>query len=324
MIINIYLSSNSITNKSKSGPAFLQYSVIEAIKQTQHIVTVHILDEKYGRACNTDRKVPLKVNPDITQWIHCCDLVIENMTTGKYFILSLADLFCGDQLDNLDRPELENVFMGQYIPEVVGMLGKKYSYKIKPWTYVPSSTVDREKFYNYRRFLSNNVNYNLIKNKLFWLGTNGSRPIIYDIDPNLIKNTYPLQQEDYYQLLVKHRVALAVGGASYSDMCYRDIEYLQLGVPYIKFEYKNTMNPPLIPNYHYISIPVPDDLPIHNSVMSDRLGLPHHAELIKQRFHEVVNDMEFLKYISINARQYYLDNLTLDKQLQRTLQLLDL
>jgi hypothetical protein len=109
-------------------------------------------------------------------------------------------------------------------------------------------------------------------------------------------------------------VALSIGGVG--EFCYRDVEYMALGVPFIRFEYKNQMNTPLIPNVHYISIPIPDDLSL------DRLGHKKHALMIEKRYLEVINDDAFLKYIATNARQYYETYLQYPNNLNNAIDLL--
>ena len=79
--------------------------------------------------------------------------------------------------------------------------------------------------------------------------------------------------------------------AGRGELCYRDIEYMALEVPFIRFEYITKLNPNLIPNFHYISVERPDELTI------DRLGDESHSKMIERRFLEVKDDMEFLEIL---------------------------
>jgi hypothetical protein len=93
---------------------------------------------------------------------------------------------------------------------------------------------------------------------------------------------------------------------------------MALGIPFIRYEYQTNLYPPLIPNYHYISIPYDLDMPKDNDVMTDRLGNEKHAKKIEDRFNEVIKNKEFLNFISKNARKYYEDNLVLEKVIEST------
>ena len=108
---------------------------------------------------------------------------------------------------------------------------------------------------------------------------------------------------NYFDDLIKYKIGLSIAGVG--EICYRDIEYMCLGIPLIRFEYLSELNPKLIPNYHYISVDRPNDIPKHNNLSTDRLGLEKHVKMIEDRFLEVKDDLELLKFISKNARDYY-------------------
>ena len=99
---------------------------------------------------------------------------------------------------------------------------------------------------------------------------------------------------------------------------------MALGVPLIRFEYQTKLYEPLIPNYHYISIPYDDTIPKHNGVHTDRLGDISHSKQIEDRFREVISDKEFLEFISKNSRKYYEDNLSPSSRINKTLEILEL
>ena len=92
------------------------------------------------------------------------------------------------------------------------------------------------------------------------------------------------------------------------ELCYRDIEMMSIGVPYIRIEYKSEIHNAFIPNYHYIMIPRE-----HAYMEFDKNGHQGVANLIISKYNEVKNDDEFLKFISRNQREWYDKNMRWQK-----------
>ena len=131
----------------------------------------------------------------------------------------------------------------------------------------------------------------------------------------------------YFEELIYYKVGLSIAGLG--EICYRDIEYMAIGLPMLRLQYITNLNPPLIPNVHYISIDRPshsgsldynkmmDCLPliIHSRKMrkhtcnfeirKEQLGGSEYAVKYIERFLEVKDDLSFLQFISKNARAYY-------------------
>lgn len=110
-------------------------------------------------------------------------------------------------------------------------------------------------------------------------------------------DTYNMME--YLEVVSRYKVGLCIPGAG--EICHRDIEYMAMGVPMLKFEYMANLSPKLIPNVHYISIPRIDTHPFEG----ERSGGQKYADLYIQRFLEVKDDKEFLQFISKNAMEYY-------------------
>ena len=141
--------------------------------------------------------------------------------------------------------------------------------------------------------------------------------IIYKINDDILNKTFtPYPPHVYFNELINHKIALSVDGRG--EFCYRDIEYMAMGVPFIRFKFNSEMDPKLIPNYHYISVDRPEDLD------HDRNSTEEHAKLIEKRFLEVKDDSKFLSFISKNAKAYYENFITFDSCTKHTYKLLDL
>lgn len=240
-----------------------------------------------------------------------CEYVIENAVTGEFVILSVADDLTHGILNEKSNPFLKKVLVSQFLPEKIEHHVGNFLEKYYPWTYFKSSIVDIEPYYNKRKEIKEFID------KLYFKGTSLSdRPILNYIDKSIITEFKPINQEFYYDDIIKHSIALSVDGRG--EFCYRDVECFGLGVPVLRFEYKSKFYDDLIPNYHYISIPRPDDMSLY------RTGNERHAKLIEQRYFEVINDSEYLKFISANARNYYEKNFELNSVIHNTFNILEL
>jgi len=240
-----------------------------------------------------------------------CEYIIENMENGEFVVLSVSDLLTHAILNEKENPYLKKVLVSQFQPkEILAHVGNKM-YKYSPWSYFKSSMVDLEPYHKKRLGVTEFIN------KMYFRGTSlEDREILNYIDKNIITDFKPIAQESYYNDIIQYKLALSVDGRG--EFCYRDIECLALGIPMIRFEYVSKFYDELIPNYHYISIPRPDDLTLY------RMGNEHHAKLIESRFFEVVNDEDFLNFISKNGREYYEKNCSLNNMINKTINLLNI
>lgn len=247
-----------------------------------------------------------------------CEYVIEDLDNGDFWILSIAEQMSGCILTESNNPHLKKVLYSQYIPEQIVHHTKENANKYLPWIFFQQDVVDLEKYYENRK-----EKKELIP-RLFFRGNTQYRPIVDYIDKEILSDTKKIENKDYFDLLTDYEICLSIGGVANGDLCYRDVECMALGIPLLRFDFVATLNPPLIPNYHYISIPLQLDLPKERGVHKDRLGDEKHAKLIEQRFHEVIQNKNFLNYISKNAREYYEKYLSKESRVQHTLNLLNL
>jgi len=275
----------------------------------------HVVEE--NKLQNSENFVNLKKKEKSSLQIQICDFVIEDSNSGEFWILSNCDQFSSCILDEKDNPFLKKVLFSQYLPDqIVHHVGKN-SYKFEPWIYFCFDEFDVDHFFSKRKSKEELIP------KLFFAGDTRSRPILENIDISIFDKSYSKEYIEYFDSLIEYKIGLSIGGSAVGDICYRDIEYMALGIPFIKFNYVASLNPPLIPNYHYISVPF-EDLPKHNGVFKDRLGLQKHGKLIEQRFGEVIDNQNFLDFVSENAKSYYEKFLSKKNRSNYTLELLGL
>jgi hypothetical protein len=240
-----------------------------------------------------------------------CEYIIENLDNGEFVIMSVSDDLTHAILNEKENPYLKKVLVSQFLTEKISENAGKFMFKYSPWTYFQSSVIDLDRFY-YKRLLIKPT-----ENKIYFKGTSlEDREFLKHIDSDLITNFTPIVPEQYFNDIIKHKLALSIDGRG--EFCYRDIECFGIGVPILRFEYNSRFYNELIPNYHYISIPRPSDMKLFRS------GNEEHYKLFEQRYMEVINDEEFLSFISKNARKYYEDNIIQHNKLKKTFDLLNL
>ena len=240
-----------------------------------------------------------------------CEYVIEFMDNGDFYILSVSDDLTHAILNENTNPSLKKVLISQFNrKEILSHVGDENSHKYSPWIYFPCTIDDLEVHYEKRKTMNEFVD------KMYFRGTSISdRPIVTLINQTYLNGYYPIGgPHQYFNDLINYKIGLSVAGRG--ELCYRDIEYMALGVPFIRFEYISELNPNLIPNFHYISVDRPEEL------VKDRLGNVEHAKMIEERFLEVKDDTEFLEFISNNGREYYNTYLNKNNNVYHTLNLL--
>lgn len=178
-------------------------------------------------------------------------------------------------------------------------------------------------YWNLRRFRG----YNNLIDKMFFLSTTRRE------DPFILREMGLCSEaqggmniDEYLSTAINYKIGLAI--SSVSELCYRDIEYMSIGLPMLRLEYITQTNPPLIPNYHYIAIDrekynLPGSLNNPDwGAHFDRAGGEIYVQAYKEKFLEVKDDYKFLDFISNNARNYYNDFCSPSNKIQHLLNLL--
>lgn len=190
-----------------------------------------------------------------------------------------------------------------------------YKFKILPTTYYTfRPTINHNYWYRQRQFLG----YDKLIDQIFCLSTTGRGDL-----PRLRERGVmgPLEQgnELYFDHAIRYKMGFSVTGVP--EICCREIEYMAIGLPNFRMEYMTQLNPPLIPNYHYIAV---DRSKFPWDANKDREGGNEYVEAYIQRFNEVKDDREFLEFISKNGREYYLENCSDEHRLKPILAALEL
>jgi hypothetical protein len=243
-----------------------------------------------------------------------CEMIIENKKTQEFVVLSISDSLTAAALNNQDNPLCKKVLISQFHRSIIKQHVKNEINfnKYFPWIYFPSNIFDLDSIYKERKNTTDFID------KFFFRGTSiEDRIILSKFNTEYFEGGLPIAEFDgYARILIKHKVALSISGRG--EFCYRDIENFAIGTPILRFEFNNEMFVPLVPNFHYISVSRPSDL------ILDRLGEKHHANMLEKRFLEVKDDMDFLNFISDNARKYYENYLSINSSINLTYKILGL
>ncbi len=289
-------------------------ALIEQIKSTNDVI-----DNRFFKYANS-KFYPVLLQSQDTFFDNThlymleCEMIIENYDTKGIKVLSMSDIFTSSTLSLQDNVLCNKILIAQFNRNNIlnNLENKNNIYKYSPWVYFPQLTLDYDIYYKRRKERS------IFTDKMYFRGSClEHRKIISYLSPDLFHGGEPIGGfERYVEELLDYKIGVSVGGRG--EFCYRDVEYMAMGIPFIRFKFNNEMAAPLIPNVHYISVDRPSDI-----VYDHECG-PDHAKLLEKRFLEVKDDVEFLNFISNNARKYYEQYLKLNNCVHHTIKLLEL
>lgn len=253
-----------------------------------------------------DLKYPGRIN-----LLSDVDIVVENAETGEFIVISFTEYFNSYTVHLTKNEKCKNVFLTHFNYHNVFYWMKRDNAenilsKVSPWIFGFSQEFDIEKYRQIRQ-----SNENKITDKMFYKGSGIEK---YRKSVKILgeRNLVDLEIkgfEEYLESLCNHNLALSY----YTDLdkyttpfdhpgefCYRDMEYVSLGVPFIRIEYKDSVYNGLYPNYHYISIPREK---AHEAYKSH--GDEGVADLLESKFLEIKDNKDFLNYISKNQIEWF-------------------
>lgn len=242
-----------------------------------------------------------------------CEMIVEDYDTKETFIFSVSDDLTPTSLNLQSYDNTKKVFISQFIrPKVNHHVKEEFRYKYQPWIYFPSNQYDLESFYEKRKSVTNKLD------KMYFRGETATRTILPHFRPEVFTGGNGIGGFNVYANdLINYKLGLSIAGRG--EMCYRDVEYMAMGVPFIRFEYTTEFQEPLIPNFHYVSVERPEDL--KDWMNLDRNGTKEHAEMIMERYLQVKDDDDFLNFVSENARKYYENYLSPTSSVEYTIKL---
>ena len=258
------------------------------------------------------------------------ECVIENLETGETKLLSFTEYFNSYACHIAKSESCTKTLLAHFNwNNIYHWIKRDQSVKsltrISPWIFLPFQNFDVSSY----RLERGNINN--MDDKMVWLGSgvDSYRKMIRIIEKKgYLQPIVSVSHKQYLSKLINSKLGLSY----YMDLekyntpfdhpgefCYRDIEYTLLGIPYIRIEFKDTTYNPLLPNKHYISIPRE-----HAYVAYEKKGDEGVANLFVNTYKEVINDTEFLDYISKNQIEWSDANLLNNNIHKLTFELLEL
>lgn len=217
------------------------------------------------------------------------------------------DVLLVSQFNNVFPQEVAEGYTRETLP---------YAFAVKSTTFYPfDPKTNMDYFYHQRRFKQ----WDTLIDKMVCLTTPTTARM--DLQPlhdrGVLDYGTGYDYNEYLSRLLEYKIGLSIAGSA--EICHREMEYMAIGLPNMHLTYMTQLDPPLIPNMHYIEVSSKN---FPKDMWMNRAGGPEYVEAYITRFLEVKDNTDFLKYIVHNAREYYVANCAPHTRLQRNLILL--
>jgi hypothetical protein len=251
---------------------------------------------------------------------HGSILIFEDDNTKKFKIYDFGDNpYLTVKLHT--HPNFNGAIIGQYNPYFWNEItpNSELRKKIKAGLY-PESVWDLglnnfDQIQEYRKSIK-------LDSKLYWRGSlyNQGVPSNYlgvrkaiELLPSKLNDDKlyfggsPIPFDNYIAEASNFKLVLSIGGgggAICGDFCFRDLDMFGLGIPIIRPQFITEVADPIIPNYHYIAVEAEFDKEFRYTnpeLLTDR---------IIKRYLEVINNDDYLNQIAVNAREWYIKNIS--------------
>ena len=193
------------------------------------------------------------------------DMIIENLDNGEYKAISFTEYFNSWIVHYLKSPLFKGLLLTHFNYHHLYYWLKRDDVLdkidlVKPWIFPVYNEFDVDEYRKLR-------NDSKLNDGLFFKGSGcsleGYRQVV-----SILSHKYGINTEtSVFDEYIKNLSTAKIGLAYYQDLdkyvtpfdypgefCYRDMEYIALGIPFIRIEYRDSIHNGLYPNHHYISI----------------------------------------------------------------------
>lgn len=263
----------------------------------------HVLIQ-FPHECGSLKKSPI---------LYDVDCAIVNEETKKYVVMSFGEYFNHGVVHFLKNDYCEKVllthFNSSYLYDRLKRDGISQKYNVvSPWFFGSFCKYDINKW----RDIRNSVEK---KDKLFFRGSgldSYRKTVKMFAGKEYFLGPYGTSEEQYFSDMCNAKIGLS----HYMDLdmpvnafqhcgeyCYRDMEYMSIGLPFIRIEFTDSLYNDLIPGKHYISIPRDKAW-----VAYTKEGNAGVAKLYEEYYNKFKDDEEYLKLVSKNQLEWYDNN----------------
>jgi hypothetical protein len=283
------------------------------------------LKDKYNAALQVINNEHVIINKH-TVFVADCDLLIYYPDKDSFKGITFADRQNDLTGFFIRRNNLNDIILNSQYGNTVLINHKESNYQFKnPGSiYTPSSPcIDYEQYYNKRQLNTDYIDKFIFRGNVHG-AARGSVDLLKEYE--YFKGYESINLFEYFDELSIFKIGLSVPGVG--ELCYRDVEYMAIGIPMMRFEYITQLNPPLIPNYHYIAIDRIDTEEHKNynggPIAAEREGGQEYVNQYLKKFEEIKDDKKFLSFIANNAKEYYNTYLHPSTRLQHIIKLLEI
>jgi hypothetical protein len=212
-------------------------------------------------------------------------MVIKNVENDKYIIVSYWDRAIELTWDYNGWDDKNKV-------DIITSSGVFQEMSFTPFSYCCYSSNWEKIANNERKKFEDKTNNNLLFRGYFY----GNR-----LSMKNYKSEYFAEKiqdlQVYFDEINNSMISLSLDGAA--EICNRDMEILCCGSVLLRSQLNQQFHNNLIPDFHYISV--------------DKIPNPkEQLDLLIDKYESVKNDKEYLKYISENGLKWFLENGTID------------
>jgi hypothetical protein len=259
-------------------------------------------------------------------WNTTFHFIIENEDNKKYFLLTYWDLTrqVKFEFEQYDYENLVEIFTAHGSHDPFNNLTHDDTVK-----YTPINKVLwlRESELEIEKIMSNynmNTQRRIIPDKLFFRVGDpyGFREYLVNDNRFNFKVGPRVLEKDHIWELNNNWINMDV--YSISGVSMRLIESFGLQTAALSVEFPQKLHSPIIPDFHYVKVDYDEP---HICMVPGTCNVDHCKKLADsylQTFSELKKDKERIDYIAKNAREYYVNNCTLDKHVNNLLEVIDL
>jgi len=248
------------------------------------------------------------------------DFIIENLNNNEIVVVTFCKFFHHRMVHWMKDPKVKAILCAHYSSRFFAEHYTRnnsfeYANKVKPFIFGFFHEFDVD---TYREVRDNTEKLNP---NLFFKGGGVSlesyRSVVYHLMKKGMLESHSVPHPTYLELLAKQGIAFShyldlnlfrSATENCGELCYRDMEMMSIGVPYIRVEYKSELHEAFLPNYHYICVPREDAF-----LAFEEGGDEAVADLVIKKYNEVKDNKPFLEFISKNQRNWYDKNMRFPK-----------